>query len=85
MDTLTEEEFFKTAPLVRCLYKNCEKPISGRKGKKFCNQKCRKYHYTYEKRDLLAFKNEKSRLRKLIKEAENVDNSLIELYKNIFK
>lgn len=69
----------------RCEYHNCNKVITGRKDKKYCNQKCRKYAHTYNKRELTKLKNEKSIYNKLIKEAQNLqDQNLIDLYKMIY-
>ena len=36
----------------RCKYRNCEKEITGRKDKLFCNRSCKKMEQTYRKREL---------------------------------
>jgi len=35
-----------------CNYRRCEKELSGRKDKKFCDRNCKDMEYTYRKRNL---------------------------------
>ncbi len=35
-----------------CNYRRCEKELTGRKDKKYCNRSCKGMEYTYRKRNL---------------------------------
>lgn len=72
-------------PIKRCQYRNCLHVIEGPTNKKFCDKKCRKYEYTYNKRELDRLKSSKEEYSKMIEIIKtNSDIETLELYSKIY-
>lgn len=42
-----------------CKYRNCQKELTGRKGKLYCNRSCKACEKTYLKREIQYLENKK--------------------------
>lgn len=68
-----------------CNYRNCNKQVEGRKGKKYCNTSCRKMEQTYNKRDMEKLRRDKKGIQKIIQQInDNKDIQMLELFKKIY-
>ena len=68
-----------------CNYRNCNKTVEGRKGKKFCNTSCRKMEQTYNKRDMEKLRKDKKGIQIILQQIEdNKNDDIINLFKKIY-
>lgn len=69
----------------RCNYRHCCKVVEGPTNKKYCNTKCKKYEYTYNKRESDRLKKSKEEYSKMIEMIKtNPDVETLELYSKIY-
>lgn len=98
LDDLTEDDFFneeyinsneKVSEIEdnrRCGYRNCECDISHmRKNSKYCCREHKNYENMYIRREIKRVEKKREYIKNMIDQIKNNDQSILDLYKNIYK